>query len=409
MTEKNKPQFFYGYVVVAASFLIVAIMWGTNYTFGIFFKPLLAEFGWTRALTSSAFSLSFILYGLLSVVAGRLTDRFGPRMVVTVCALFLGLGYVLVSQTSTIWQLYLFYGVMVGVGLSGSFVPLASTVARWFVKGRGMMTGIAVSGIGAGILVLPPVANWLIVNYEWRTAYVVMGIAASGMLILLAQFLRRDPSQMGQLPYGENEPEGKNNLKAMAFSLRGALQGRQFWMLGVALLCFGLVNGAVLAHIVLHAIGLGVSTASAAAILAMIGGLSTGGRIVMGSTGDRIGSKKALVICFSLMALAVLWLLVAKESWMLYLFAIIFGFGYGGIAALYPLALAEIFGLSSHGVILGAIELGTTIGSTIGPVLAGYIFDVTGGYYLVFLILTAIGLVGLILISLLKIQPRGAY
>lgn len=409
MTEKKKPQFFYGYIVVGAAFLIVAIMWGTNYTFGIFFKPLLAEFGWTRALTSSVFSLSFILYGLLSVVAGRLTDRFGPRMVVTVCALFLGLGYVLVSQISTIWQLYLFYGVMVGVGLSGSFVPLASTVARWFVKGRGMMTGIAVSGIGAGILVLPPVANWLIVNYEWRTAYVVMGIAASGMLILLAQFLRRDPSQMGQLPYSENEPEGKNNFKATAFSLCGALQGRQFWMLGVALLCFGLVNGAVLAHIVLHAIGLGVSTASAAAILAVIGGLSTGGRIVMGSTGDRIGSKKALVICFSLMALAVLWLLVAKESWMLYLFAIIFGFGYGGIAALYPLALAEIFGLSSHGVILGAIELGTTIGSTIGPVLAGYIFDVTGGYYLVFLILTAIGLAGLILISLLKAQPQGAY
>jgi len=408
MIKERKPRMFYGYVVVAAGFLIIAVMWGTNYTFGIFFEPLLAEFGWTRAMTAGAFSLSFILYGLLGVVAGRLTDRFGPRIVVTVCALFLGSGYVLVSQVNAIWQLYLFYGVMVGVGLSGSFVPIASTVARWFVRRRGLMTGIAISGVGVGMLILSLGANWLISNYGWRSSYITVGITAAVMLAVFAQFLRRDPSQVGQLPYGKNEPEEKDNLRGTDISLGGAAQGRQFWMLSVAFLCFGLAIGAVLAHIVLHAIGLGVSTTSAGAILAVTGGLSTVGRIVMGSAGDRIGHKNALIICFGLMSAALFWLLFAKKLWMLYLFAVIFGFGYGGIAPLQSPLIAELFGLSSHGVILGVTEFGVALGETIGPVVAGHIFDITRSYHLAFLASGVIGLLGAVLMSRLKTVKRTA-
>jgi len=193
MAENRKPGFFYGYIVVVAAFLIVTIMWGAAYSFGVFFKPLLEEFGWTRAMTSGAFSLSLILTGLLSVVAGKMTDRFGPQIVMTVCGLFLGSGYLLVSQVSAIWQLYLFYGVIMGAGMGGSFVPLASTVARWFVKKRGMMTGIAASGIGMGILIMPPLANWLISSYGWRTSYMVVGVTALVLIIVAAQFLKRDP------------------------------------------------------------------------------------------------------------------------------------------------------------------------------------------------------------------------
>ena len=134
MIENKQPKIFYGYIVVAASFLIYMVMWGTYYTFGIFFKPFLVEFGWTRAMTSGAYSLSLILHGLLGIVAGKLTDRFGPRVVVTACGLLLGSGYLLMSQVSAIWQLYLFYGVIIGIGISGGFIPLVSTVARWFVK-----------------------------------------------------------------------------------------------------------------------------------------------------------------------------------------------------------------------------------------------------------------------------------
>ena len=402
MAQNRQPKFFYGYFIVAATFLLMAIMWGTQYTFGVFFKPLLAEFGWTRAMTSAAFSMSLVLTGFLSVLAGKLTDRFGPRLVVTVCGCFLGLGFLLVSQTSAIWHLYLFYGVLVGIGMGGSFVPMASTVARWFVRRRGMMTGIAVSGLGVGTLIMPPIANWLISSYGWRNSYIVVGIAALVLVILAAQVLRYDPRQVGQLPYGENEIEEKDGTNVTGFSFQEAMHTPQLWMLGAAWLSFGLSLGTVLVHIVPHAIGLGISDAGAALILAVIGGLSAGGRVIMGSASDRIGNKPALIICFVFLSVALFWLLTARESWMFYLFAVMFGFGYGGVAALAPPIIAELFGLTSHGVLLGCLMICAEGGSAIGPVVAGHIFDVTGSYNLAFLIYAIIGVTGLILVLLLK-------
>jgi MFS family permease len=402
-TTKNKePGFFYGYIVVASAFLIMVITWGTSYTFGVFFKPLLEEFGWTRAMTSGAFSLSLIFLSLFSVVAGRLTDKFGPRIVVTVCGFLLGAGYLLVSQVSTIWQLYLFYGVIIGMGMSSAFVPLVSTVARWFVKRRGMMTGIAASGLGVGTLIMPPIANWLISSYGWRISYMVVGVTSLILIVLTAQLLRRDPGQIGQSPYGEAELKGGGYSQPVGFSLQGAIHTRQFWMLGLAILSFGLSLGTVVVHIVPHAIELGVSTARATVILAVVGGLSTVGRLVMGGTGDRIGNRLSLTICYILISISLFWLLAAKELWTLYLFAVIFGFGYGGISALLSLIVSELFGLSSHGAILGVITIFVESGSAIGPVLAGHIFDVTGKYQPAFLVFSVISVIGIMLAWLLK-------
>ena len=160
-----KPSFFYGYVVVAVAFIIMTATIGTYYSFGIFFKPMSADFGWNRALTSGAFSLSWLVTGFLTIAIGWLNDRFGPRPVMTLCGLLAGIGFLLMSQVNTIWQLYAFYGVLIGAGLS-VFVPLLSTVARWFVKRRTLMSGIVVCGIGVGSLAIPPLANWLIQTYD---------------------------------------------------------------------------------------------------------------------------------------------------------------------------------------------------------------------------------------------------
>jgi len=403
MAENKKPRFFYGYIVIVTSFLIILMMWGTAYSFGVFFKPLLAEFGWTRAMTSGAYSLCLLLNGFLGIGTGRLTDRFGPRVVITGCGLFLGLGCLLVSQVSALWQLYLFYGVMMGVGLSGSLVPIRATVARWFVKRRGTMTGIAVSGLGMGTLIVPPIANWLISAYDWRTSYIVVGIAVSVLVISAAQFMKRDPSQIGQLPYGVNEVKGDNlNLAAADFSLRQAMQTRQLWLLCTALFFFGGSLQMIMVHVVPHATDLKLSTASAVIILAVIGGLSTGGRVIMGIAGDRIGNKLAFIMSFGLMSAALFWLLAAKELWMLYLFAVLFSFGYGGIAVLISPVVAEQFGLNSLGTILGIIFFICAIGETIGPVVAGYIFDMTGSYQLGFLVTAILSFIGLILVSILR-------
>ncbi len=402
MTEKRQPKFFYGYVVVASSFLILLLSYGILYTFGVFFKPVLTEFGWTRAMIAGAFSLSCLFNGIGSVVLGKLTDRFGPRMVVVACGFFSGLGSLLVSQVSTIWQLYLFYGVMIGTGL-GVIAPLLSTVAKWFVKRRGLMTGIAVSGIGAGTLIIPPIANWLISNYSWRTSYTIVGIAVLVLIVLAAQFLRRDPSQMGLSPYGGNEVKRDSlNLGAGGFSLREAIHTRQFWLLSAICLCAGIIIQVSMVHIVIHAIGLGISGAIAAVILAIIGGASIAGRIITGSAADRIGNNLAFRIVLILMVVGYLWLQVAKELWMLYLFAVIFGFAYGGIICMMSPLTAELFGLRSLGVLLGLVNLNPAIGGAIGPVLAGRIFDITGSYHLAFIVCIAVGVIAVILAILMR-------
>ena len=407
MVEDVKPKFFYGYIIVLAAFFILLMMWGSSYTFGVFFKPLLTEFGWTRAETSGTYSLFMVVHGLFYIVTGRLNDKLGPRIVMTACGFFLGLGYLLMSQISAIWQLYLFYGVIIGIGASGGFVPLVSTVARWFVKRRGLMTGIVVSGIGLGTAIMPPVANWLISSYGWRTSFIIIGIITLALIILAAQFLRRDPSQMGQLPYGVDEVKAEGlNLEVGGFSLREAIRTRQFWMLSTMFLGFGFCIQAIMVHIVPHAIDMGISPAGAASILTIIGGLGIAGRVIMGSSGDRIGNKLAFIICFILLAITLSWVMAAKELWMLYLFAVVFGFAYGGHVPLGSPLIAELFGLREHGVILGATVFCGAIGGAIGPLLAGHIFDITSSYYLAFLVCAAISVVGLILISQVRLASK---
>jgi len=397
------PGFFYGYIVVVATLCIMVVIWATYIAFGVFFKPVLTEFGWTRAMTSGAFSLSMIVQGLIGIVMGGLTDRLGPRIVMTLCGLLLGLGYLLMSQVSTVWQLYLFYGVIIGIGMSGSWIPLLSTVARWFAKRRGMMTGIVLTGAGIGSLVGPPVANWLIFTYDWRSSYIVLGSLVLVVVVLAAQLLRRDPSQMGQVPYGEAEG-AQQGLKSgtEGFSLKEAVHTRQFWEFFAMLLCFGYCVFAIMVHIVPHATDLRISAGGAANILAAVGGLTIVGNVVLGSAGDRIGNRQVFIIGFILVSAALFWLVPATEVWMLYLFAVVFGFAHGGCATSESPLVARLFGLSSHGLIFGVAGIGFTIGAAVGPLLTGYIFDVTGSYQLAFLVCACISIVGLVLTALLR-------
>ena len=395
--------FFYGYIVVLAAFFVIMLMFGTFYSFGVFFKPLATEFGWSRAITSSAFSAKMLMGGIFSIVMGRLNDRLGPRLVLTIGGLLLGLGYLLMSQISTLWQLYLFYGILVGIGMSTGYVPLISTVARWFAKRRGMMTGIVVSGVGAGTLVVPPIANWLILNHGWRTSYTVLGIVSLVVIIVAAQFLRRDPSQMGLVPYGENEVSKEGlGLAAKGLALKEAIRTRQFWMFTAIMAFFAYSIQAVMVHIAPQATELGASPTTAASVLAIIGGGSIIGRIMLGGTGDRIGNRLTAILCFILYSAALFWLTATTGVWTLYIFAIIFSLGYGGFVALQSPMVAELFGLGSHGVIMGSVAFGSTIGGAVGPVLSGYLFDVTGSYSQAFLLCATLAVIGLILVWFLR-------
>jgi len=402
-TGSKKPRLFYGYIIVWLAFLIILVMYGTLYSFGVFFKPVLTELSWTRAVTSGAYSLNYLLLGGVGIAMGRLNDKFGPRVIVVISGSLLGLGYLLMSQISAIWQLYLFYGVMIGIGMSGGFVPMASTVARWFVKRRGLMTGILVSGLGIGTVVMPLLASGLMFNYGWRISYVIVGIIALVVLLLVAQFLRRDPSQVGQLPYGESEVKQESlNSQVKGLPFQEVIHTKQFWMLCTVFFCHGVGQQATFVHIVPHAIDVGIPPIIAARILAVIGGLTIIGTLGIGSVIDRIGSKRALIIVLILVTIALLWLAVGKQLWELYLSAAIFGFAFGGIVTAESPIVAEFFGLRAHGTILGMVIFALTIGCATGPLFAGMIFDMANSYYLAFLTCVVLSIVALILTSVLK-------
>jgi MFS family permease len=402
--DKHAPRFFYGYTVVIAAFFIMVISWAAYNSFGIFFTPLVDEFNWNRAVTSGAFSLSMFIYGILGIVVGALNDRFGPRVVLTSCGIIMGIGYLLMSRVTALWQLYLFLGVIVGTGMSGVWVPLLSTVAKWFDKRRTLMTGIVIAGVGIGGLAGPPIISRLIAAYDWRPSYIAIGVAVFLFVVAATQFLRRDPGQIQQLP-DKGESEG-NHLTARSadgsFTFKEAVKTPQFWIVFGLLFCFGFGSFAIAVHIVPHAIDLGIPIVTAANILAVRGAMSILGNNILGALADRIGNRQIFIIGLIITSAAFFWLSIADELWMLYLFIVVSGFAGGGMGASESPLTAWLFGINSHGLIYGVVHVGFTIGAAAGPFLMGYIFDVTDSYRLAFLTCAVLSVIGLILTVILR-------
>jgi MFS family permease len=404
--SRNNNDFYYGYIIVIAAFFIMLMIYGIQYTFGIFFKPMLSDFGWSRALTSGAFSLSWLVTGIMSIVVGGLNDKYGPRVVITINGLIAGVGFILISQINAAWHLYLFYGVMVGTGIS-VYVPLLSMVAKWFAHRRTTMSGIVVTGIGIGMVIAPIVSNWLITNFSWRTSGIILGITVLVVVISAAQFLKRDPGEIGQPLYGENKIRAAMiEQEAKAFSFKEAINTRQFWLSFIMFFGFGYCLLTILVHLTPYSTDQGIMPATAANILATIGGASIVGRLVLGSLGDKIGNKNGFILSFTLMLVSTLLLISANETWSLFLFAAVFGLGYGNLVANHSPLVATLFGLSSHGLILGFVNFGFNLGATIGPFIAGYLFDITGSYQPAFIINVAICTIGLVSTILLTPTKR---
>jgi MFS family permease len=396
-------RYFYGYNIVAAASLIQAVAVGGMFSYGVFFIEFEAEFGWSRATISGASSLTFLTMGAFGIVVGRLNDRFGPRWLMAASAVSYGLGFLLLSSLDTPWQLYLLYGILVGFGLSTHDVVTLSTVARWFVRRRGTMSGLVKAGTACGQLVAPLIAAALIASHGWRTGCFVIGAVALVLLLVAGQVLRRDPHGMGlqadggALNHGSGPRDGESGL-----SLRVAARSKQLWILAMVQLTVFSCLLTVMVHIVPHAIDLGVSNRTAATVLSAIGGVSLIGRVFIGTTIDRIGGKRALMICFAVLLCSLLWLQIATETWMLFVFAAIYGFAHGGFFTAMSPTVAELFGTDSHGVLFGVVLFFGTIGGALGPLMAGGTFDITGSYGAAFLGLTALVAIGLVLLSLLR-------
>jgi MFS family permease len=401
--NKTESRLFYGYIVVIAAFLIMTVSWAAYNSFGVFFTPMSKDFGWDRAVTSGAFSLSMFIYGILGIAVGAINDRFGPRVLLTFCGILLGLGYLLMSQVSTIWQLYLFLGLIIGIGMSGVWVPLLSTVARWSTRRRTLMSGIVVAGVSIGGLIGPPIISRLIAAYDWDTSYIIIGIAVILLIVIATQFLRNAPSQIGQLPQVENKENRQLASSATnSFSFNKAVRTTQFWLLFGLFFCFGYALYGIIVHIVPHAIDLKIAAVTAAGILAVRGGVSIFGNYVLGSLADRIGNRLIYIFGFTMFTGAFLLLSFTDQKWILYLFIVMLGFAGGGMAASESPITAWLFGLGSHGLVYGVVHVGFTLGAAAGPFVMGYIFDLTDSYQFAFLTCAVFSAIGVLLTMMLK-------
>ena len=392
------PRFFQSYAVVIAALLIMMVSWGIYYSFGIFFKPILLEFGWTRAMTSGAFSFSWLMSGFVGIFMGGLTDKYGPRVVLSICGVLAGVGYLMMSQISEFWQLYLFYGVLIGAGTS-TFTSLTSTIARLYDERRTIMTGIVTVGIGVGSLIVPPMANQIILSHDWRTSFVVLGVVTLVVMIVSAQFLQGHSTKMAQkiqYPRKEAVQISIPLEDTRVFTLRDAVATRQFWIILAMFFCLGFSVLTAQVHLVPYATDVNISPTTAANILAAIGGSSIIGRVVLGGVGDKIGNRRAIIIGFILLAVPLFCLAFARETWMLFMIAIVFGIGYGDCVASETPLVASVFGLKSIGILIGFVATAFTIGAALGPVVAAYIFDVTESYQAAFILTAVVGAIGLV-------------
>ncbi len=405
---KPPTRFFYGYIIVIISFLVMMVILGLQTSFGIFFKPIIDTLGWNRTVTSGAFSLSQIAGGISCVVIGWLNDKYGPRISVTLVGILSVLGYLLMSQIQEVWQLYLYYGILIGAGV-GVFAPIPSTVAKWFFQRRSIMTGIVFAGTGSGMLIFPPLVNRLLSAYDWQLTLIVLSIIIFIVSILSAVFFRTDPSKVGQVAYGANNAKSEGfESKSKSFTLKEAMLTKEFWLFCLALLCYGFCFFALQVHIAPYATDRGISAADAATIMAVIGGATIVGQIGLGSSGDKIGYKRAFLIGLFCIVVAILALMLARQVWVFYLAAIFLGLAFGNCSTQESPIAAWLFGLGSHGVILGFFAFAFTIGAAIGPLMFGYVFDNTGSYQLAFWIAGVFSIAAIVLTLILRQTYKSA-
>ena len=393
MFLRTKNKIFYGWIIVAAALITICTLFGIRFSFGVFFKSLEAEFQLTRAATSSVFSAYMVLAAVFGIITGWALDRYGPRLVVSLMGFFTGLSLLLTSQTTSMWQLFISYSLLLSVGTAGTVVALIPVVSRWFDKKRGIAIGIATSGTGLGTLVVAPTAAYLISNFDWRLSYMVLGLVTWLVVISLAMLLRRNPGEIGDLPDGVKLSTGVSepidtgvDAQQSGLSTGQAFRTKNFWLMLTVWLSFAVCLSLIMTHVIPYATDLGISPIKASAILSIIGGCQIIARLSVGRISDIVGRKIPGVVCALICIGALIWLIQAHELWMFYLFAIIFGTAYGGIGVVNLALVSDIFGRRNLGTIMGFLEVGFSTGSAIGALLGGYIFDVTGSYLIAFVI-----------------------
>lgn len=384
----------------------------------VFFKPMLADFGWDRATLSSVQSVAMIVFAVISPFLGRLIDRFGPRAMVLACVATQVLSRALNGIASSIWHLYLarlFYGINV--------LPSTQVVInRWFLRKRGTAQGIAASGMAIGTMILPPVSQHLILLWGWRPTMLFWAAVTLALMLPLALMIRNDPEEKGYSPDGEPlngvepvspspEPEsttpGTNSAATRDSPFSQVIKTSAFWFLSASHIICGIGCGFMMTHIVIFATDMGYSDMIGASLVSVQGGLNLVGVLVTGLLSDRMLRKNVLALThfvrsLSFAAVAVLILSGGGSLWLLYIATALFGFGWFTTAPLAAGLVADLFGSQRMGTIIGVVMSCHMLGVAAGAYLGGAIFESTRSYYLMFLIQGLLEFLAVIFALLIK-------
>lgn len=414
---EKKHRFYYGWVIVGVSFLTLFFSIGIQSSFGIFYVAILREYGWSRGNTAGAFSLFMLMNALFVMVTGNLIDRFGPRTLFPLGATFLAIGLAAASHINAIWHLYLFFGVIMAVSINTlSFSPHMSLIPKWFVRKRGLASGLVVAGIGVGIMVMAPAIQFLIDTLGWRSAFLILAVFVIGGVVPMTALLqRRSPRDVGQFPDGimsgssaphAGQPQGvqvdaRIFHAANRWTLKAALCTTAFWWMGLVNFTVGFSTNMLVVHQAAYTVDSGFGTALAAFLVGLVGLLRSVGGIVCGFLSDRVGRESGYTLGAGSAITGVILLLLVRDTsapWILYAFVILYGLGHGSLGPIHAATTGDLFPGNSLGRIMGTIWMGWALGGAVGSYLGGYFYDHLGSYILPFLLVminSSLGIFGI--------------
>jgi len=404
---ENTRGFYYGWVIVAISFSTLFFTHGIRNSFGVFYVAMLQEYGWGRGETAGAFSLAMVIHAFFSIVTGALIDRFGPRTLFPLGAIFLAMGLAAASRIGAIWHLYLAFGVVIAIGINTmAYVPHMSVIAKWFIRKRGLASGLVLAGMGVGVMVMAPVIQFMIDTVGWRFAFLILGGSVLCILVpMTGLFQRRSPDDVGQFPDGivpnsreirVSQPDGpRENTPSPVlpdqWTLRSSLRTTAFWWMYLVNICSGFLINMLVVHQAAHVVDAGYSPVFAALLVGLIGLFRSAGGILCGFISDRIGREIAYTMGGIAAIVGIVFFILVRDTtspWMLYAFVILHGLGSGSGGPIGAAATADLFPGNSLGRIFGMTVIGWGLGGALGAYLGGYFFDRAGSYTIPFLLVS---------------------
>jgi len=377
------------WLIIALSFVVLGYTRGLQSSFGVFYVALLETFQWSRGATAGVFSMLLIVDAILSPVVGYLLDRYGPKQICAVGCLTLAAGLFLSSHIDSLWQFYIFFGLLSALGITFTgMVPHVFLVSEWFSSNRASAIGIVYAGTGVGILLLAPASEWMIANWGWaRTFQTFAGIVLVFLLPLVWLFYQHGP-------YGEKLRVKKEvNAEESRWTTKAALQSLQFWLLFVARIFAASGTTVIVTHQVAHVVDVGFSKLLAASIFGFAGITSSFGRVIFGFIADHLSKQSAytLNILMTVVGVGALMLLRhPSQAWLLYVYVIFFGIGFGSRAVIFSALTADIFAGKGFGAILGYSTVAVGLGGALGSWLGGVFHDWTGSYLVSFALSTLV-------------------